>query len=226
MQENNALINIIMQKIILSLILYVFSIGCFSQVKVKGYVKKDGTYVSPHVRSNPDGYKYNNYSSYGNVNPYTGKAGTKGGPGSSYNYGTYNYKSNSTSPSYGSSRHQSNSNSYETDNSIVNDGYLLNMVFFSKEGPEFYEVFSIKNNTSNDVYRIKVRLMYYVNSECVDYRDLQLDGVIPSGLTKKFEVRSFDQKQKFVYHKSNSFTADFYTPFSVRMKVLQYFKCY
>lgn len=56
-----------MQKIILSLILYVFSLGCFSQVKVKGYVKKDGTYVSPHVRSNPDGYKYNNYSSYGNV---------------------------------------------------------------------------------------------------------------------------------------------------------------
>lgn len=43
---------------------------------VKGYTKKDGTYVAPHHRSAPNGTKYDNYSSKGNVNPYTGKAGT------------------------------------------------------------------------------------------------------------------------------------------------------
>lgn len=48
-----------------------------SQVKVKGYIRKDGTYVQPHMRSNPDGDKSNNWSTKGNINPYTGKEGTK-----------------------------------------------------------------------------------------------------------------------------------------------------
>ena len=42
-------------------------------VRVKGYYRKDGTYVKPHYRSNPDGNPYNNWSFPGNVNPYTGK---------------------------------------------------------------------------------------------------------------------------------------------------------
>ena len=43
------------------------------QVKVSGYTRKDGTYVQPHYRSNPDGNPYNNWSYPGNINPYTGK---------------------------------------------------------------------------------------------------------------------------------------------------------
>ena len=42
-------------------------------VSVKGYYRKNGTYVQPHYRSNPDGNPYNNYSFPGNTNPYTGK---------------------------------------------------------------------------------------------------------------------------------------------------------
>lgn len=30
-------------------------------VHVKGYTRKDGTYVQPHIRSSPDAYKWNNY---------------------------------------------------------------------------------------------------------------------------------------------------------------------
>ncbi|WP_176454096.1 peptidoglycan-binding protein [Siphonobacter sp. BAB-5385] len=48
----------------------------FSQVHVKGYLRKDGTYVQPHQRSVPDGNPYNNYSYPGNVNPHTGKIAT------------------------------------------------------------------------------------------------------------------------------------------------------
>jgi len=43
---------------------------------VKGYVKKDGTYVAPTVAKNPNATKVDNYSSKGNVNPVTGKEGT------------------------------------------------------------------------------------------------------------------------------------------------------
>ena len=49
-------------------------------VSVKGYVRKDGTVVQPHVRSAPDGNAGNNWSTYGNTNPYTGKDGTKVAP--------------------------------------------------------------------------------------------------------------------------------------------------
>lgn len=45
-------------------------------VNVKGYHRSDGTYVQPHKRSRPDGNPFNNFSTRGNVNPYTGKPGT------------------------------------------------------------------------------------------------------------------------------------------------------
>ena len=46
-------------------------------VSVKGHARKDGTYVQPHKRSASDGSKINNWSTKGNVNPYTGKRGTR-----------------------------------------------------------------------------------------------------------------------------------------------------
>ncbi len=44
-------------------------------VLIKGYCRKDGTYVQPHYRSSPDGYHYNIWS-YPGTNPYTGKVAT------------------------------------------------------------------------------------------------------------------------------------------------------
>jgi hypothetical protein len=44
---------------------------------VNGYVRKDGTYVSGHYQTNPDKSFWNNYSSKGNVNPHTGKVGSR-----------------------------------------------------------------------------------------------------------------------------------------------------
>ena len=48
-------------------------------VNVKGYYRKDGTYVQPHVRSAPDGNPYNNYNFPGNYNPNKGQI-TPGDP--------------------------------------------------------------------------------------------------------------------------------------------------
>lgn len=44
---------------------------------VRGYTTKRGTYVAPHRQTNPDHTQRNNYSTRGNVNPWTGKAGTR-----------------------------------------------------------------------------------------------------------------------------------------------------
>jgi hypothetical protein len=44
---------------------------------VSGYTRKDGKRVGPYVRSAPNGTQKDNFSTKGNVNPYTGKKGTK-----------------------------------------------------------------------------------------------------------------------------------------------------
>jgi hypothetical protein len=56
-----------------------FAGGRGGGVSVKGYTRRDGTYVQPHTRSAPDRNPTNNYSFPGNYNPNTGKI-TPGNP--------------------------------------------------------------------------------------------------------------------------------------------------
>jgi hypothetical protein len=81
-----------------------------AQVYVHGYTTKNGTYVAPHYRSSPDGNPYNNYSTVGNVNPYTGQAGTKNPYGSSgssnSSYGSYSNRNSSSSSNSNNSSSQ------------------------------------------------------------------------------------------------------------------------
>ena len=65
---------------------------------VQGHTRSGGSYVQPHFRSDADISTFNNWSTRGNVNPYTGAAGTKdpysssrsSGFGSSNPYRSYN----------------------------------------------------------------------------------------------------------------------------------------
>ncbi|MDP2805378.1 MAG: hypothetical protein Q8O24_05495 [Gallionellaceae bacterium] len=45
--------------------------------QVRGHVTKSGKFVAPHLRSEPNKNKRDNFSSKGSGNPYTGKRGTK-----------------------------------------------------------------------------------------------------------------------------------------------------
>lgn len=45
--------------------------------RVNGYTTKKGKVVKPFYRTVPDNRKYNNFSTKGNLNPFTGKRGTK-----------------------------------------------------------------------------------------------------------------------------------------------------
>jgi hypothetical protein len=64
---------------------------------VRGHTRQDGTYVQPHYRSNPDNNRLNNFSTEGNYNPYTGKAGTVDPykPTNPSGYGSNNLNNNS-----------------------------------------------------------------------------------------------------------------------------------
>ena len=48
-----------------------------SSHSVSGHVRSNGTYVAPSHATNPNSTKSDNYSTKGNINPYTGKEGTK-----------------------------------------------------------------------------------------------------------------------------------------------------
>lgn len=54
-----------------------YSSGSGSDHAVSGYTRSNGAYVRPSHATNPDSTRNNNYSTKGNVNPYTGKPGTK-----------------------------------------------------------------------------------------------------------------------------------------------------
>jgi len=53
-------------------------------VYTNGYFRPNGTYVQPYFRTAPDDIAYNNYSTYPNVNPYTGQVGTRHYPPLTY----------------------------------------------------------------------------------------------------------------------------------------------
>ena len=91
-----------MKKLFFTIVLALVSTFSFAQshVWVNGHTRSNGTYVSGHYRTSPNHTRNDNWSTIGNVNPYTGKAGTLPGDSgyksytSSCSYSTY------TTPTY------------------------------------------------------------------------------------------------------------------------------
>jgi len=75
--------NIIKKTLAMFLLLFVMSFGLFSiaeaySVRIRGYYKPStGSYIMPHYRTSPNNSKWDNWSTKGNYNPYTGKKGYK-----------------------------------------------------------------------------------------------------------------------------------------------------
>ncbi|MCX6718474.1 MAG: hypothetical protein NTY81_02635 [Candidatus Staskawiczbacteria bacterium] len=69
----------IITTILISLVL-LLGISGFADARiarVRGYVRKStGTYVMPHYKTTPNKTKFDNFSTKGNINPFTGKKGT------------------------------------------------------------------------------------------------------------------------------------------------------
>ena len=114
-----------------------------AQVRVRGYTRKDGTYVKPHYRSRPDGNFHNNWSTAGNVNPYTGKVGTRTQPPDGYGRGRY--RSSYGSSSYGRTFSGSNPYSSGEPNSAV-DSPLLPRI------PVFFELADFQSSTGTNPF--------------------------------------------------------------------------
>lgn len=64
-----------MKKLMIGIAIVLASVSAQADTYVNGYTRSDGTYVQPHHRSDANEYRYDNYSSHGNTNPYTGESG-------------------------------------------------------------------------------------------------------------------------------------------------------
>ena len=62
----------------------------YNTTTVSGYTRSNGTYVQSHVRTMPNNTNWDNFSTKGNSNPFTGSTGYRARDYSSgaYNYGT------------------------------------------------------------------------------------------------------------------------------------------
>ena len=65
----------------------------YNTTTVSGYSRSNGTYVDSHVRTMPNSTNWDNFSTSGNTNPYTGSTGYRA---RDYSSGAYNYGSGHT----------------------------------------------------------------------------------------------------------------------------------
>ena len=77
MRKALALTAVILALLVAALATPVAAAACTGSTYVSGYYRSDGRYVSGYWRTCPDSSVYNNYSYYGNYNPYTGEYGTR-----------------------------------------------------------------------------------------------------------------------------------------------------
>lgn len=77
-----------MKKLVLLSLFILLCIPVNADQFVNGYYRKNGTYVQPHYRSRANYTKFDNYSTRGNYNPYTGQRGSQ----NPYNMSQYNYQ--------------------------------------------------------------------------------------------------------------------------------------
>lgn len=128
------------------LILILSGLELYSQtnprhVRVSGYYRKDGTYVQPYFRTAPNHTNRDNFSTKGNVNPYTGKPGWIE-PDSKYNtfhYNTYTYKP--------SEREQSKTSipiKYK-DRTYVQDEHGNYSCYLTKKDERTYNIYDMKD---------------------------------------------------------------------------------
>ena len=99
-----------MKELLVFVLLLTYSFLAFTQtnpnhVRVEGYYRSNGTYVKPHYRTAPNSTNRDNFSTLGNVNPYTGKSGyitpdNHSIPSNLYSSGKYEVKKTNSSGSF------------------------------------------------------------------------------------------------------------------------------
>ncbi|MED4285493.1 hypothetical protein P4679_26560 [Priestia megaterium] len=185
--------------VMLALGLFVSTSQAEADVSVKGYYRKDGTYVRPHMRSDPDGNFENNWSTKGNINPYTGEEGTRTSPSDSGSYDSY-YDSSDESY-YNSEDSYSNDDTYYEDSDYTDSdssvqaydesGYVDSTDFIDNE---------------DAMYAMDTVYKYFDKLNEKEYKDAY--NLWNKSWKKKHSYKKFKKGYKGVKHDVNTISVD------------------
>lgn len=144
------------------ILIFIFAFFCFTlfsqtnpnHVWVEGYIRKDGTSVRGHFRTAPNHTNVDNFSTLGNVNPYTGELGTIRSDGQE-------------NPWKGNEVHTPKVNYYEIEDTWSKDKNVNSSIFQNTQ----FTLYEKSRNTSTTYYsttdNLNIRKSPSVNSEVV-----------------------------------------------------------
>lgn len=135
------------------------SVYNYSQVAVRGYYRKNGTYVQPHVRTAPNSTVTDNYSYRGNYNPNTEYTTTSSKSSTS----TYNYYN--SSPSTSNYNKEWVNGYYRADGTYVSGYYRKKRETTTSSSNSNY---GYSSNSSSNNYKSSTKK--YVNTTNVNLR--------------------------------------------------------
>lgn len=145
---------------------FVFAQTNSRHVSVKGYYRKDGTYVQPYFRTAPNATNRDNFSTKGNINPYTGKAGWIE-PDTKYNtfyYNTYTY-----TPSSKQTEHN------ESNTLLVKH---KDRTYIEDENGHYSCYLTVKDERTYNIYNMNdILILYLVINHRGDWRIFNSDMV-------------------------------------------------
>jgi hypothetical protein len=135
-------------------------------IRVKGYTRSDGTYVQPYFRTAPNSTNRDNFSTRGNVNPYTGKPGWID-PDSKYN--TFYYNTYSYSPSTNKSEFASNSTLpiKHKNRTYIEDEHGVYTCYLTVKDERTFNIYDMNENL----------ILYLVINHRGDWRIFDVDGI-------------------------------------------------
>ena len=171
-----------LKKILISLVLFSIATPAFSQTYVRGYYRNNGTYVQPHYRSSPDSSILNNWSTKGNINPYTGKEGTKN-PYLDYSVPNNN---NSYLPITNNANQQAVSNSSQQCPNYDNPELCSGKNNYSNYNKTYFTI----GSTKNEVLAVQgqpdtmMRTMWWYGSSFVSFENDKVRGYSNKGNLK------------------------------------------
>ena len=177
LKKTRVLINLLVLLICLICVNISFAQTNSRHVHVNGYYRSNGTYVQPYFRTAPNSTNRDNFSTTGNVNPYTGKPGWIS-PDSKYNtfykadY-TYTPKTlNGGNTSYSSSQQQS----YQSNNTLLIKH--KDRVYIEDENGHYTCYLTVEDERTYKIYNMEdVQILYLVINHRGDWRLFNTNGM-------------------------------------------------
>jgi tetratricopeptide (TPR) repeat protein len=134
-------------------------------VRVSGYTRSNGTYVQPYFRTAPNSTNRDNFSTKGNVNPYTGKPGWIE-PDNNYNtfyYNTYSYTPSKTTTSV-----------YTTPPQLI----YKDRTYIEDENGNYSCYLKVRDKTTFDIYDMQNnQILYLTINHKGDWRIFNTNGI-------------------------------------------------